>query len=195
MPEQLHLFPSLVVFDNVEPLITREMQDWAKTICYERGKHSYETRCLTTVNTAANILELPELESLVSPILECVSEYINQMNYDTEQVSYYIQSSWLNYYEPLWCQELHTHQNSTISGTVDIIASEQFDFLIVNPAKFLTPIQPPIFGLNDFNQMDARMLGRKGGIKVFSSGMLHGTRQVDCERLTLAFNVKVEPNE
>lgn len=190
---ELHLFPSLVVFDDVEPIVTEDIQNWAKTICFEKGKHSYETRCLSTVNTAANILELEEMQPLVEPINKCIAEFISAMKYDTTNIDYYIQSSWLNYYEPLWCQELHTHQNSTISGTLDIIGSDQFDFYLINPAKFLQPIQPPVYELNDFNQNDARMMCKRGFIKVFHSGMLHGTRQVDCERLTLAFNVSAGP--
>jgi len=195
MASELHLFPSLIVYDQVEELVSKDMQDWAKELCFEVGKHSYETRCLSTVNTAADILSQPEMQPLVEPILDCVSAYINRMEYDTDNIDYHIQSSWLNYYEPQWCQEVHTHQNSVISGTVDIIASDQFDFYIINPHRFLQPVQPGCVKRNDFNEMDARMKGCQGFIKVFSSGLLHGTRQVDTERLTLAFNVHASPKE
>ena len=86
MASELHLFPSLIVYDQVEDLVSKDMQDWAKELCFEVGKHSYETRCLSTVNTAANILSQPEMEPLVEPILDCVSASLVACNM-TQRIS------------------------------------------------------------------------------------------------------------
>lgn len=182
------LFPTVVYHKDNSNLITKELKELSKELCHQHGRHSFITKCLTTVDTFDRVLELPEFLNIRNYVIKGISDYIRFMSFDSTK-KYKLSGSWLNYYEPGYLQEPHIHHDSMMSGVVYITGSNQKDFYFRSPNLNTQPSLPFIENQTEFNQTDCRYESIDGRLILFMSGSLHGTLPVDVERISLSFNV------
>ena len=182
------LFPTVVYHKDNSNLITKEIKELSKNLCHQYGKHAFITKCLTTVNTLDTILDLPEFLDIRNYAIQGISDYIRFMNFDSTK-TYKLNGSWLNYYKPGYLQEPHIHHDSMISGILYITGSNQKDLYFKNPNLNNQPSLPFVEKRTEYNEMDYSYESIDGRMIIFMSGSMHGTLPVDCERISLAFNV------
>lgn len=182
------LFPTVVYHKDNFDIITKEIKDLSKNICFEYGKHAFITKCLTTVDTFDRVLDLPEFSTIREYVIQGITDYVRFMSFDLTK-NYSINGSWLNYYDPGYLQEPHIHHDSMISGVIYITGSNQKDFYFRNTNLYTQPSMPFIEKQTEYNQNDCRYESVDGRLILFMSGALHGTLPVDVERISLSFNV------
>lgn len=182
------LFPTVIYQKDNENLVNKHIIKISKDICKEYGKNSFITKCLTTVETYGNVLDLPEYEDIRTFIISGISDYVNFMGFDKTK-NYKIKGSWLNYYSPGDLQELHIHHDSMISGCFYILASDQKDFYVRNPSYNQQAFLPFVESQNEYNENTVTFKTSTGKLILFMSSCLHGTIQSDKERISLSFNV------
>jgi hypothetical protein len=168
------LFPTVVYHKDNSNLITKELKELSKELCHQHGRHSFITKCLTTVDTFDRILELPEFLNIRNYVVQGISDYIRFMSFDSTK-TYKLSGSWLNYYEPGYLQEPHIHHDSMMSGVLYITGSNQKDFYFRSPNLNTQPSLPFIENQTEFNQTDCRYESIDGRLILFMSGSLHGS--------------------
>ena len=181
------LFPTIIYKKDNPKLISESVKILAKRICFEQGDYAFQSKCISTIKTNNNILELPDFYRIKKSVEESIKEYCKYMKFDMNQ-SYQIKDSCLNNYQPGMYQETHIHHNSLLSGVVYIIGSGLADFYVSNPFYNQQPLLPCFNHENDsfanynYETFDGRTL-------LFMSSTLHATRPTDREKISLSFNV------
>jgi uncharacterized protein (TIGR02466 family) len=182
------LFPTVIYQKNNKKLINQKIIKKSKEICKQYGENIFITKCLTTVYTYPNVLNLPEYSKIKEFITSGVSDYINFMQFDKTK-EYKIKGSWLNYYEPGNLQELHMHHDSMISGCFYILANDENDFYVRSSSYTQQAILPFNEVENEYNQYTTSFKTFSGNLILFMSNCLHGTVPSQKERISLSFNI------
>ena len=180
-------FPTVIYQKDNPKLISESIKIEAKRICFNQGDYAFQSKCISTIKTNNNILELPDFYRIKKIIEESIQEYCKYMKFDMNK-SYQIKDSWLNYYQPGMYQESHIHHNSLISGVLYIIGSGLADFYVSSPFYNQQSLLPTFNHENDsfanynYETVDGRIL-------LFMSSTLHATRPTDKEKVSLSFNI------
>lgn len=181
------LFPTVIYKKDNPKLINDSLKIISKKICFEQGDYAFQSKCISTIKTNNNILELPDFHIIKNEVEESIKEYCKYMKFDMNK-SYQIQNSWLNYYQPGMYQESHIHHSSLISGVIYIVGSGLADFYVSSPFYNQQSILPCFNHENDsfanynYETFDGRIL-------LFMSSTLHATRPTNNEKISLSFNI------
>ena len=181
------LFPTIIYKKDNPKLISESVKILAKKICFEQGDYAFQSKCISTIKTNNNILELPDFYRIKKAVEESIKEYCKHMKFDMTK-TYQIKDSWLNYYQPGMYQETHINHSSLLSGVVYIIGSGLADFYVKSPIMDHQPILPSFQDNNNsFENYNYETLD--GRILIFMSSTFHATRPTDREKISLSFNI------
>jgi uncharacterized protein (TIGR02466 family) len=183
----LMLFPCNVMFKEERGLITENLISISKEILLKNAETPFHSKCISTVRTKSDILELSEFSGIKQFLGNLVYVYCEQMKIDCSKLS--ILDSWLNLYEEGGYQDLHNHHDSMISGVFWLQSSEEKDFVFQAPWHFMQPKLPNYTEYNLNNCHNVEINSNVGRGMVFMSHMLHRTLPTKTERISLSFNV------
>jgi len=181
------LFPTIIYKKDNPKLVSESAKILAKRICFEQGDYAFQSKCISTIKTNNNILEIPDFYRIKKAVEESIKEYCKYMKFDMTK-TYQIKDSWLNYYQPGMYQETHMHHNSLISGVVYIVGSGLADFYVSNPFYNQQPILP-CYDHKDHSFANYNYETFDGRILLFMSSTLHATRPTNNEKISLSFNI------
>jgi uncharacterized protein (TIGR02466 family) len=182
----LTLFPCHVMYKESD-LVTKELIALSKQIIIENSDNPFYSKCISTVKTKSDILELPEFKKVKEFLSNLVYVYCEQMKIDCSKLN--ILDSWLNLYEEGGYQDLHNHHDSMISGVFWLESEEEKDFIFQAPWHFMQPKLPNYTEYNLNNCHNVEINSNVGRGMVFMSHMLHRTLPTKKERISLSFNV------
>ena len=74
------LFPTIIYKKDNPKLISESVKILAKKICFEQGDYAFQSKCISTIKTNNNILELPDFYRIKKAVEESIKESIK--NYD-----------------------------------------------------------------------------------------------------------------
>lgn len=164
--------------EKCDSLVENHSEGWGHSWAGFCG--SWNSNCLTE-----NILIESNLFSdLLQPILDCVQEYINELNMSAKY-TISLGSSWINATGKYGFQEYHRHLPSTISGCVYFSSpKEHGQFYVKNPFSYDLHDELEIFQSKKPIDLEA------GDIILFPSNLEHGVMQNPKKeyRYSLCFN-------
>ena len=182
----LTLFPCQIMYKE-SSLVDKNILQIAEKIIRENEDTPFYSKCISTVNTKNDILELPEFYEIKQFLGNLVYVYCEQMNIDCSKLR--IMDSWLNLYEEGGYQDLHNHHDSMISGVFWLESEGERDFIFQAPWHFMQP-KLPNHTKNTFNNChNVEINSTVGRGLVFMSHMLHRTLPTKKKRISLSFNV------
>lgn len=183
----LTLFPCHVMYKEEKSLVTKDLISTSKEIVINNADAPFHSKCISTVRTKSDILDLPEFANIKQFLGNLVYVYCEQMKIDYSKL--HILDSWLNLYEEGGYQDLHNHHDSMISGVFWLQSSEEKDFVFQAPWHFMQPRLPNYTENNLNNCHNVEINSNVGRGMVFMSHMLHRTLPTKQERISLSFNV------
>jgi uncharacterized protein (TIGR02466 family) len=182
-----YLFPSLVVYKDFGK-VPDDLIDLSRDIISEHGGKPFNSPCLSTVRTYANVLNLKEFTKIKEQIIQTIAVFCDIHKIEKEEL--YFVDSWLNSYQVHGFQDLHLHPDSLLSGVFYIKSSGEKDFVFQSPYHFYQPITPKYTETNlnnchtsDYNSLEGRCI-------IFMSNLMHRTLPATDERISLSFNIK-----
>lgn len=183
----LTLFPCQVMYREQTDLVTEDLLSFSRIILKDNVDTPFFSKCISTVRTKSDILELPEFADIRQFLGNLVYVYCEQMKIDYSKLR--ITDSWLNLYEEGGYQDLHNHHDSMLSGVFWLKSSEEKDFSFQAPYHFMQPKLPNYteHNLNNCHNVEINSIVGRG--MVFMSHMLHRTLPTKTERISLSFNV------
>ena len=183
----LTLFPCHVMYREDKNLVTEDLVSVSRRIIKDNVDTPFYSKCISTIRTKNNVLELPEFANVKQFLGNLIYVYCEQMKIDCSRLS--ILHSWLNLYEESGYQDLHNHHDAMISGVFWIKSSEEKDFIFQSPWHFSQPKLPSYTEMNLNNCHNVEINSLIGRGMVFMSHMLHRTLPTQSERISLSFNV------
>lgn len=182
----LTLFPCQVMYKESD-LVNDNIIKIAKNVATKYSDTPFYSKCISTVRTKNDILELPEFQHIKQFLGNLIYVYCDQMRIECSKLK--ILDSWLNLYEEHGYQDLHNHQDSMISGVFWIKSSGEKDFILQSPWSLMQPKIPNYIEQNLSNCYNVEINSLVGKGIVFMSHMLHRTLPTKEERISLSFNV------
>jgi uncharacterized protein (TIGR02466 family) len=136
-----------------------------------------------------NVLNKPELHSLVEFLNGALQEYFNTIYAPKTDANLCITQSWVNYTKPGQFHHKHAHPNSLVSGVFYVQATKETDKLHFFKDGFQQlRIIPKDFNLH--NSESWWLAAATGTLYLFPSSLTHMVEQVKGEdtRISLSFN-------
>ena len=183
-----YVFPVPMLERDSDGLVTPELIDCAKQILNQHGDNPFYSPCKSTVRTFGTVLELPEFQHLKTFVVECVATYCDFAKIDKTNLMF--SGSWLNEYQTNGYQDLHTHEDSVLSGCVYLKAHGVKDFITQAPWHFFQPSYPKHTEITTQNCHNLEYETVTGRCFIFPSHLMHRTLPTAQERISLSFNVR-----
>lgn len=152
------------------------------------GGDEWEGKTYTTHNTIYSILKDPVFKPLIDSVTFHVNEYVKLHN---SKKFYSCESAWLNISVKDNFQEMHTHNESTISAVYYISAPEGSGKIVFEDPREpdMLPIKD-IFDRNEFSFIKVGYVPYPGTLLIFRSYLRHMvTLNTNIlPRISIAFN-------
>jgi uncharacterized protein (TIGR02466 family) len=152
------------------------------------GGDEWEGKTYTTHNTRYNILE----DKIFEPLVEAVSFHVNQyVKLHNSTRHYSCESAWLNISLKNNFQEMHTHNESTISAVYYISVPEDSGKIVFEDPR--EPDMLPIKDISNRNELSYIKVGYSplpGTLLIFRSYLRHmiTINNNSLPRISVAFN-------
>lgn len=183
-----YVFPVPFLGRMSEGLITEEVIKTARAYIEEYKEQPFYSPCYSTVRHDDNVLGITEFSGIKNFIVESISTYCDFVKINKEGLE--LKDAWLNLYEQHGYQDLHTHEDSVISGVFYLKSSGKRDFIIQAPWHFFQPAYARFTETDVNNCHNLEYESTAGKCYVFPSHLMHRTLPADQERISLSFNVR-----
>lgn len=183
-----YIFPVPILQRDSEELVTPEVLACAHQFVTDHGEKPFYSPCISTVRKGGDVLALPEFAAIKHFITECVATYCEFAKIDKTGMKF--SGAWLNLYRTHGYQDLHTHEDSVISGVFYLQAHHVKDFVVQAPWHFFQPSYARLAEVTPHNCHNLEYETVTGRCLVFPSHLMHRTLPTQGERISLAFNVR-----
>ena len=183
-----YIFPTPILQRDSEELLNKQLITNVLDIIQKHGSNPFYSPCISTIKNLKNVLLLPELIEIQSFIVECISTYCEFTK--IEKNGLYISDSWLNLYNEHGYQDLHTHEDSVLSGVFYLEANNKSDLVFQAPWHFFQPTYARFTetDLNNCHNLEYQSV--TGRCYIFPSHLMHRTLPTKDRRISLSFNVR-----
>lgn len=181
-----NLFPTPVVFFNLDRDITQEEKDFVLNQEYHSNTGNF-------TSYDKYVLRKKELSSIKNFINTSIKEYFETIvnPKKNNNITPFITQSWLNKTEEGGYHHKHSHPNSYISGIFYIKANKEKDKVNFYKNKY-QQIAIPADSYNLWNSTSWWFPIESGQLVIFPSDLSHDVSIVDSLRISLSFNVFVK---
>jgi hypothetical protein len=182
------LFPTNILYRDSQDLVNDQILSFSRSLIEQYQGTSFYGRCVSTVTTFNNVLDLEEFVAIKEFLSNLVSVYFDYQKINGTGMKFL--DSWLNFYPHGGYQDLHNHHGSLLSGVFWLESSGERDFVFQAPWHFQQPILPEYKELNDINCHNYEINSVAGRGLIFMSHSLHRTLPSSSpSRISLSFNV------
>ena len=184
--QTLSLFPTAVMKGNIGRSLTKEE---LSIIDYHSDKTILNFGNVTSEEHYI-LNKHPELKDLKQYIEECINHYVHNIISPSNDVTFYITQSWLNYTKKGEFHHKHTHPNSIVSGVFYFHADQFFDKIKFFSAIEYKQIDFDVKNYNLYNSPSWWIETGTGDLVLFPSNLTHTVDPTlgDDTRISLAFN-------
>jgi uncharacterized protein (TIGR02466 family) len=145
-----------------------------------------------------HILDKQLYNNLKNKINDHLNFFLKQQLFTTNDLTFYITTSWINIHKKEDWAQTHSHENSIISGVYYIETTEisgDIIFYVDTCRKLFSPVININFNQrNDLNTDEWIIKPKSGSLILFPSYLSHGVKKnmSENDRISLAFNVFVK---
>lgn len=182
-----HLFPTVVMYKDMPHLVTDQVLARATEILNQHGSSPFYSPCRSTVNTFAQVLDLPEFVGIKNFLTEFAGVFLDVHKINSSKLDFL--DSWLNHYAVGGYQDLHMHHDSMLSGVFYLESAGNKDFVLQAPWHFQQPKLPDYRENTLDNSHNVEFNSPVGRAIFFMSHALHRTLPATASRVSLSFNI------